>query len=142
LKLERRLTLAQDIAVTVKSWNSRQSSAFTQTVTGLGSVEGNSRSSSNAQHYLFVRPNLTADQALKFAQQQLNNLMMHERVVDFTVPGDLSLTPAHQLILTDTSSDFDQAYSIDLVERRLSLDDGFTQRVRAKGSSARAPSSN
>jgi len=34
MRFERRLTLARDIEVTVKSWNSREKSAFAQTVTG------------------------------------------------------------------------------------------------------------
>jgi hypothetical protein len=36
LRLERSLTLARDIEVTVKSWNSRQQSAFSQTVRASG----------------------------------------------------------------------------------------------------------
>jgi hypothetical protein len=79
---------------------------------------------------------------LNFAQQKLNDLAKHERVVELVVPGDLLLTPIGQLVVTGTGTDFDQAYYIDLVERRLSLNDGFTQRVRAKGSSPRSTSSN
>jgi phage protein D len=135
MTLERRLPLAQDVTVTVKSWNSRQSSAFVQTVTNSGNVGSNSGGSSSSKQYVFVRPNLTADQALKFVLQKLRDLTMHERVVDLTVPGDLSLAPAGQLIVTGTGTEFDQMYSIDLVESRLSISEGFTQRIRAKGSS-------
>jgi phage protein D len=142
MRLERRLTLAGDIEVTVKSWNSRQNSAFAQTVTGTSNTGSSSGGPSNPQQYVFVHPNLTADQALNFAQQKLNDLAKHERVVELVVPGDLLLTPIGQLVVTGTGTDFDQAYYIDLVERRLSLNDGFTQRVRAKGSSPRSTSSN
>jgi hypothetical protein len=89
---------------------------------------------------VYVRPNLTASQALKYAQQMLNGLAMHERVIEFVVPGDLSLTPVGQLILTGTGTEFDQVYYVDVVERRLNLNDGFTQRVRAKSSSPRTMS--
>jgi phage protein D len=140
MKLERHLTLAQDIAVTVRSWNSRQKSAFTQTVTGVSSAVSSSGGPSQPQQYVFVHPNLTADQALRFAQQRLIELTMHERAVEFLVPGDLSLTPNGQLVVTATGTEFDQTYYIDLVERRLSLNDGFTQRVRAKSSSPRSTS--
>jgi len=142
LRLDRYLTLAQNIEVTVKSWNSRQKNAFAQTVTGAGNPNDSSSGSSGPQQYVYVRPNLTADQALNFAQQMLNGLTMHERVVEFVVPGDLSLTPVGQLILTGTGTEFDQAYYIDVVERRLNLNDGFTQRVRAKSSSPRTTSTN
>ncbi len=40
LRLERSLTLARDIEVTVKSWNSRQQSAFTQTARARGRGQG------------------------------------------------------------------------------------------------------
>jgi phage protein D len=141
MTLERRLPLAQDITVTIKSWNSRQSTASIQTVTNSGAVSSNSGRSSTNKQYLFVRPNLTGDQALKFARQKLDDLTMHERVVDLTVPGDLSLAPPGQLIVTGTGTEFDQTYSIDLVESRLSLSEGFTQRIRAKGSSPQSLSS-
>jgi phage protein D len=142
MKLERHLTLARDIAVTVRSWNSRQKNAFVQTVTGANSSVSNSDGPSQPQQYIFVRPNLTADQVLKFARQRLNELTMHERTVEFVVPGDLTLTPNDRLVVIDTGTEFDQAYYIDLVERRLSWGEGFTQRVRAKNSSPRTTSIN
>ena len=142
MRLERRLILAGGISVTVKSWNSRQSSAFAQTVIGTNFTVSNPSDLPSPQQYVFVHPNLTADQALNFAQRKLNDLAMHERVVEFVVPGDLLLTPADHLVIIGTGTDFDQAYNIDLVERRLSLTDGFTQRVRAKGSSPRSTSNN
>jgi phage protein D len=142
MRLERRLILAGEIAVTVKSWNSRQNSAFTQTVTGSNNTTPNPSGPTGLQQYVFVHPNLTADQALNFAQKKLRDLAMHERVVEFVMPGDLLLTPVDQLVLTGTGTDFDQEYSIDLIERRLGANDGFTQRVRAKGSSPRLTSNN
>jgi hypothetical protein len=142
IKLSRHLTLARSIEVTVKSWNSRLKSGFSQTVTGVGNADPSIGGISNPQRYLFVRPNLTANQALNFAQQKLNNLTMHERVVEFVVPGDLSTTAIGQLVLTGTNTEFDQAYYIDLVERRLNLNEGFIQQIRAKSSSPRTTSTN
>ena len=135
MKLERRLPLAQDVSVTMKSWNSRQSSAFVQTATNSANIGSRTGGSSAEKKYVFVRPNLTADQALKFVQEKLSELTMHERVVDIIMPGDLSLMAAGQLMVTGTGTEFDQAYSIDLVERRLNLSEGFTQQIRAKGCS-------
>lgn len=142
MRLERRLILARDIAVTVKTWNSRQNNAFAQTVIGKNNASSGRSGLNNPLQYLFVSPNLTADQALNFAQKKLESFTMHERIVEVTVPGDLCLTPIGQLILTGTDTQFDQIYDIDLIERRLSLNDGFTQRIKAKGSSPRSVSSN
>jgi phage protein D len=138
LKLTRCLTLARDIAVTVKSWSSRQKTAFSQTLTGANNTDSGSDGTSNPRQYVFVHPNLTANQALNLARRKLADLTMHERVVEFVVPGELSLTPIGKLIVSGTDTEFDQAYYIDVVERRLSLSDGFTQRVRAKSSSPRS----
>jgi phage protein D len=141
MKLGRCLTLAQGIGVTVKSWNSRRRSAFAQTVTGTCNTDtastGTNGGGARSQQFVFMRPNLTEVQALNFAHSKLNDLAMHERTVEFTLPGDLSLTPNRQLVLVGTGTEFDQAYRIDVVESRLNLNEGFTQRVRAKSSSPR-----
>ena len=91
LKLERSLTLARDIEVVVKSWNSRQNSAFVQRARANGRcVSG--KSASQPQQYVLVRPNLTPDDALKLAQRTLAELTRHERTIGMTVPGELMLT--------------------------------------------------
>ncbi len=140
LRLQRSLTLARDIEVAVKSWNSRQSSAFTQTArasgrAGAGGTSGLGREP--PQRYVFVRPNLTPDQALKIAQQKLAELTQHERVIEATMPGELALTPRSTITLSGTGTEFDQLYYIDVIERSLRLDGGFTQRIRAKNTSPR-----
>jgi phage protein D len=131
LRLERALTLARDIEVTVKSWNSRQQSAFTQTARAharggraLGAGSG------SPQRYVYVRPNLTSDQALKLAQQKLAELTRHHRTFSAVMPGELALTPRSVVTLAGTGSDFDQAYFVDSIERRLHVEAGFTQRIR------------
>ena len=128
LRLERSLTLARDIEVTVKSWNSRQQSAFTQTARaqGRGTLGG------KAQRYIFVRPNLTSGQALQLAQQMLAELTRHERVVVATMPGDLRITPRSMIALAGTSTAFDQNYFVDEIERTMRFEGGFVQRIRAK----------
>ena len=142
LKFNRNLTLARNIEVTIQTWNSRKKSAFWQTASGINNTASSSAAASPSVRYLFVRPNLTADQASKFALDKLHELTMHERTVEFTMPGDLSLAPNSQLRMSGTGTEFDQIYNIDVVERRLSLNDGFTQTVRAKASSPRSMSVN
>jgi phage protein D len=132
LRLERALTLARDIEVTVKSWNSRQQAAFTETARvarGQGGPQGGMRG--RPQQYRVVRPNLTPDQARQLAQGLLTDLSRHERVVGLTMPGELSLTPRSVLALTGTGTEFDQTYFVAEIDRALSLERGFTQRVRA-----------
>jgi phage protein D len=147
LRLERSLTLARDIVVTVKSWNSRQQNAFSQTVRASGqrtssggSGAGGTSTGGPPQHYVFIRPNLTMSDALKLAQQKAAELAQHERVWEATMPGDLTLSPRSILQLTGTATDFDQTYFVDRIDRRLSMQNGFVQRVRAKNTSPRTSS--
>jgi hypothetical protein len=135
LRLERSLTLASDIEVVVKSWNSRQNNSFIQRARANRHEVGRRR---QAQRYVYVRPNLTPDEALKFAQRQLAELTRHERNIRITMPGDLVLSPRNLIALSGTGTDFDQAYYIDVIERRLRQDGGFMQHVRAKNSSPRS----
>ena len=136
LRLDRALTLARDIVVTVKSWNSKQSTAFTQTArAGKGTPSG---SGGTPQTYALVRPNLTPDQALQLAQSLLAELSQHERVVSFTMPGELTLTPRSIVALAGTGTAFDQSYFVAEVDRTLSVAGGFVQQVRVKNASPAA----
>jgi hypothetical protein len=137
LKLARSLTLARNIEVVVKSWNSRQNSAFSQQLSanGAGSDE---RDGTPSQRYVFVRPNLTPDDALKFAQQKVAELARHERTVRISMPGELALTPRSVLEIQGTGTDFDQTYYIDVIERRFGQHSGLIQHVLAHNSSPRS----
>ena len=128
LRLSRALTLARDIEVVVKSWNSRQKQAFTETAR-------QSSASANGQPaltYVYVMPNLTPADALNRAQQILAELSQHERNVSITMPGELTLLPRASVTLINTGTDFDGTYEIASVTRRLDERSGFTQTVRAR----------
>jgi phage protein D len=143
LRLERALTLARDIQVTVQSWNSLQQMAFTESVSSTisgSSSSGSSSSARSAQQYVIMRPNLTPDKALAVAQQRLSELSRHERVIEFSMPGELALTPRSTIQLDGTGTDFDQAYYIDSIERTFRPQTGFIERVRASNSSPRTNS--
>ena len=135
LRLMRSLTLAKDIEVTVKSWNSNHNRAFVQQVRATCDAVGNGLP---GQSYVFVRPNLSSGDALRLAQLKTAELTRHERIVDLTMPGELALTPRSMIALQGTGSDFDQPYYVDVIERRLCCDGGFTQRVRARNTSPRS----
>jgi hypothetical protein len=134
VRMKRSLTLARQIMVTVESWNSRLQSTFAQSVISSLAYGGDYGA---LQNYILMRPNLTPDQALKLAQQRVAELTAHERVIEATMPADLVLTPRNVLNLFGTNSDFDQLYLIDSIERNISAEGGFIQRVRAYNSSPR-----
>lgn len=140
LTLERSLTFARDIEVTVKSWNSRLKTAISQTASATGvTASGDSPpTASQAQRYTIVQPNLTPDEALQLAQRRIAELVRHERVMDAVLPGELALTPRSQISLVGTATEFDQTYFVDLIQRSLGGRNGFRQRVRATNMSPRA----
>ncbi len=130
LQLDHALTLARDIQVTVKSWNTRQQAAFTQTAR---SPAGGSRSKGGPpQRIIVVRPNLAPADALQLAQRILADLSAHERVVHAELPGELTLTPRTRIQLTGTGTDFDQVYNVAELDRHFHADHGFTERLRLK----------
>jgi phage protein D len=137
LRLERSLTLARDIEVTVKSWNSRDQKAIMQTV--RGSPEGLGQSIGRPLQYAVVRPNLTPDEALRAAEAMLAELSQHERVITLTMPGELAIGAGTQITLSGTGTDFDQAYCVTEIERSFDPTRGFRQQIRAKNASPTLP---
>jgi phage protein D len=128
LRLDRTLTLAASISVTVKSWNSLKGAATTTTVQrSTGGV---------ARSYVYVVPNLTPEAAQSFAQSRLSELIQHERVLVAEMPGELVLMPRDRIVFEGSMTGFDQNYVIDRVERQISMAQGFTQSVHAKSSNA------
>jgi phage protein D len=128
LSLERALSLARDIEVTVKSWNTRHQAAFTQTARSAA----NGSRGSGAQRIVVVRPNLQPNDALQLAQRILADLSSHERIVHIDLPGELTLTSRSQVTLSGTGTDFDQTYYVAELDRHFSLAHGYTQRLRLK----------
>ncbi|HEX4261009.1 MAG TPA: hypothetical protein VHY76_07895 [Acetobacteraceae bacterium] len=124
LHMERALTLAGEIKLTVKSWNSRQMSSCTSTASsGSGGI---------VQELVIVRPNLKQSEADQLAQTLLAELAAHQRTVAFTMPGEFTLAAQGTVALQGTGSAFDGTYNVLELERSLSVTQGFIQRVRAK----------
>ena len=94
VSLEQSFTLARDIEVTVKSWNTRQQAAFTQTA--RSTARSGTRRSGPPQRIVVVRPNLSTNEALQLAQRVLADLSRHERIVRAELPGELVLTSHSQ----------------------------------------------
>ncbi len=127
LRLERALTLARDIEVVVKSWNSRMGRSFEQTAR----ASRNGRRIGRVQRYVYIVPDLSPDGALQLAQQRLHDLTRHERVVVADMPGDVTLNPRQRVRVEGTASAFDQEYFVDSIDRCLDPR-GFWQTVRAR----------
>lgn len=128
LSLERSLTLAKGLHVTVKSWNTRNQAAITQSA----QTQPSSGQTGSPQPIVVVRPNLSSDAALQLAQRIATDLSGHERLVHAMLPGDVTLTPRSPVTLIGTGTDFDQTYYIADLDRHYSADSGFTQRLLLK----------
>jgi hypothetical protein len=129
IKAERSLTLAKDIVVAVRSWNSQQRKGFT--VYNPNFLASGRVAKGTAQEFSFVRPNLTGQQALDLANRIRQDLSEKERVCTVILPADLTLGPRNMLRLRGTNSSWDQTYYIDVVSRSMSMS-GFNMTVKAK----------
>ncbi len=129
LRLERALTLARDIEVSVKSWNSKLAKGFTQTARATRQGRG---VTGEVLRYAYVVPDLLPDAALALAQRTLRELSQHERVIEAEMPGDLTLDARACVRVAGTDSEWDQDYVVDEVTRSWDAHRGFQQTVRAR----------
>ena len=129
LRLKRSMTLAKDVKVVVRSWDSKKATAHE--VTATRSKSG-SKASSDIQTYTFIKPNVSPEAAQQFANAKLSELSRHEKTMSFDCPGELTMTTRQMISLTGTGTAFDQNYYVDSIERSISLDGGFHQSVSAK----------
>lgn len=140
ITLHRTLSLAGDVGVTVKSWNSQLQQSIMECVLGSLNSSGTAAQAdqtSPAPQYVFVRPNLTPDIASRLALQHIAELCRHERTVRITMPGELTMMPGSVVLLEGTETAFDQPYYIDTIERMMQPRTGFTQSVVLKYTSPR-----
>ncbi len=128
LHLEHNLSLAGDVDVTVKSWNTRQQNAFVQTA----SRSMNGGFGGNPRRIVIVRPNLMPNDALQLANRVLADLSAHARIVSVELPGELSLSPRSKVLLSGTGTDFDQTYYVSEINRHFSPNHGFSETLRLK----------
>jgi phage protein D len=136
LSLERCLSLAKGVQVTVKSWNTHEQAA----VSASAQTQGTSQRAGAAQPIVVVRPNLSSNAAQQLAQRILTDLSSHERLVHAVLPGEVILTPRSLVTLSGTGTDFDQTYYVAELDRHFSADSGFTERLQLKSVDSAAPS--
>ena len=137
LRLERSLTLAKDVVVVVRSWHSAKGHGFSK-----ASPQGSSTAAvyaGKAQRYVYVRPNLTEDQAQQLANSLRDDITKHERKISFDCPGEMKLTP-RDIILLSGAGGWNQKYFVNTVTRRVSSEGGFMQAVTAKNKNVESQS--
>ncbi|NPD67854.1 hypothetical protein HN018_10795 [Lichenicola cladoniae] len=124
LTMDRSFGLTGSVQVKVSSWNSRQrqqvTARYPQTVTG------------DIREFQVIKPNLLQDDAELLAQNIFSRLRAHERVISGSMAGELDLTARHRLRLSGTGTSWDRIYTIDRIEREMSLDGGFIQHITAR----------
>lgn len=124
IQLRRSCTLGKGIKVIVKTWNSKQKHS--------SEISYPASAAKDAQEYVYVRPGWSPERALQYAQSEYSDILRHERSVDITMPGELSMTPRSIVSLAGTGTSFDTRYFVDELSREFSLDGGFTQHVVLK----------
>lgn len=124
LSLERSLGLGTPSQIEVASWNSRQRRQVTASYPSA--VDGTVRK------FQLIKPNLLPDEAEALAKNTYTRLRAHERVLTATMAGELVLTPQHRIRLTGTGTAWDQTYTIDRIEREMSLEGGFLEHLTAR----------
>lgn len=138
LKLSRSLTVARDIIVIVRSWNSKSKKAFNVRVKATPNkktaLASKAQPIGDAQTFTYVKPGFTKEQALQFAQQQIKNLSQHERKIEAELPGDNILKKVGVVRLKGTNTDYDQVYFTSSVNRVLSPTQ-YSMTVEAKNHS-------
>ena len=124
LTMERMVGLSGPVQVTVASWNSRQ----------RGQVNGIFPTTADAdvRQFLVIKPNLLPDQADALARTTYSQLRAHQRVISGTMAGELGLTTRNRVRLVGTGTGWDGVYTLDQIERHMSLERGFTQHITAR----------
>ena len=139
LELERNLTLAKDIIVYVRTFNPKTKKPVTKkmqaTHTANSVLKGKAQPIGEAQKYVYVRNNLTPEQALQFAQKELKRLSLHEMKLTATLQADNILTCRNMIQVKGTNSPLDQTYYPNSIIRRMSYDGGYEMTVHAKNHS-------
>lgn len=123
LRTSRSLTVANDLKVTVKSWNAKQKKAFVKSATSGGG---------DRQEYTYTIPGLTPDQAQKKARAILQDLSRHARRITYGSNGRLDLHIGDVVLLEGTGTEFDTVYIPEVIRRTITPDEGFSMEFDAK----------
>lgn len=138
------LTLAKDVIVKVRSFNSDSKNAFTRTARSVHTkntvLAGKAQPIGDSQVYIRVIPGLTPEQALQKAQQLLKQITKHEKKIHVEMPADNIFGVENIILLKGTNTEYDQIYFPDSIVRSMSYDGGYSMKIEAKNSSTESQS--
>ena len=138
LAMNRNLTVAKDIIVTVRSWNVKQNRMFVKTA-NRSRVKSGTKAASKSylppQKYVFTITNKTAEETQQYANQMLAEISQHEMNINAQIPGDPALNPRVVIKLEGTGTAFDQLYYPASVLHQIDVSEGYRTTVRAKNTS-------
>lgn len=130
LRMDRVLTVAKGLHVTVKSWHSKGARSFVKTSSTKASIGPSGKSL--AQEYVIQHPNLTEDEAQTLADNEAMERARHELLISASMPGDMLLTPRTMVSLQGTGTAFDQVYYAASITKNISIQDGFVMHASCK----------
>jgi hypothetical protein len=134
MRLERSLTLAKDVVVAIRSFNSNKKTGFT-----MYSPSGFRQAaiqSGKAQMFTFLAPNLSRTDAQDLANKRREEISRHEKLLHFNRPADLTLDARNVVKLRGIGANsWDQIYYISSVTRRFSTHTGLMMDVACKNKS-------
>jgi phage protein D len=137
LRLDRSLTLAKDVQVTAESYDPDSGKKIRVVVKSHNTASPGKADprGTPTQNYILRLHGVNGDTALKRAKQMAEDITKHERLISWSEPGDMNLSPRNLVNVTGTDSSWDQIYYIDSIDRSITVDGGFTMNVRAKNHS-------
>ena len=136
LDFSRTLTVGKTITVQVRTWNQKKRAGFTVSYpSSKGSQILVGKATAPAQLYSYRIPNLTQAQAQTRAQALYNELIRNEMRLNATIPADNVLDILHVMPVSGTGTAFDQTYYPQSINRRLSMDGGYTMTIMARNHS-------
>ncbi len=81
--------------------------------------------------YTVMRPNLQSASAQALAEQVAQSVSAESMSIQFTMPGDVSMTVRQPIALQGSNTIFDQIFKVDSITRNFRPRSGYIQAVRA-----------
>jgi phage protein D len=131
LSMSRMLPLSGGSMVTISSWNSALGASVTATANSTALSTANPSDGQSAARYVGMLPNASASEAQAIASLVAQSINTEAMTIEFSMPGDMSLTTTQPLRLNGSDTAFDVTYKIDCIVRKFRPRSGFVQTVRA-----------
>ncbi len=140
LGFSRSMTIANDVIVKVRvPYGTKTGTAFTVTAKASHRqrtyINGAPRPSSKPQKYSYTIAGLSREQAQQKANSLLRDITQHEVRLTAMLPGENTLKKDSLIQVKGTDSAFDHIYYSEAIERRISIDEGYSMTISAKNHS-------